>query len=106
MSEFRLEDLAAIIRERTASNGEKSYTRSLLDAGMGRIAKKFGEESVEAVIAAMQGDRGALISESADVFYHLLVMLQAADIALPEVMEELRRRTFNSGIEEKMSRGS
>lgn len=104
MNEFKLEDLAAIIRERTSSSAENSYTKSLLDAGMGRVAKKFGEEAVEAVIAAIQADRSALISESADVLYHLLVVLQSADIPLSEVLAELERRTSRSGIEEKNSR--
>ncbi len=104
MSEFKLEDLADIIRERTSSSAEKSYTKSLLDAGMGRVAKKFGEEAVEAVIAAVQADRNALVSESADVLYHLLVVLHAANIPLSDVLAELERRTSRSGIEEKNSR--
>lgn len=104
MSQFSLEDLALIIRDRSSASAEKSYTKSLLDAGMGRVAKKFGEEAVEAVIAAIEGDRSALVSETADVFYHLLVVLRAADIPLSDVMDELQRRTFKSGIEEKNSR--
>ncbi len=104
MAQFTLDDLARIIRERSSSSAEKSYTKSLLEAGMGRAAKKFGEEAVEAVIAAIQTDRAGLVSESADVLYHLLVVLQAADIPLADVLAELERRTSKSGLEEKNSR--
>ncbi len=115
VTSFTLDSLATIIRERTAASAEISYTRSLLQAGMGRMTKKFGEEAVEAVIAAMQHDlastnedkitgRTALISESADVLYHLLVLLQGAGICVQDVMEELERRTMRSGHAEKASR--
>ncbi len=104
MAQFTLDDLARIIRERSSSSAENSYTKSLLEAGMGRAAKKFGEEAVEAVIAAIQADRAGLVSESADVLYHLLVVLQAADIPLADVLAELERRTSKSGLEEKNSR--
>jgi phosphoribosyl-ATP pyrophosphohydrolase len=106
MSRFSLDDLAAIVAARSGSTAEQSYTKSLLDAGPARAAKKFGEEAVEAVIAAMQGDRTALIKESADVLYHLVVLLRARDISLDEVMEELQRRTGQSGHAEKAGRGS
>jgi phosphoribosyl-ATP pyrophosphohydrolase len=106
MSRFSLDDLAAIIAARAGSTAEQSYTKSLLEAGASRAAKKFGEEAVEAVIAAIEGDRTALIKESADVLYHLIVLLRARDISLQEVMEELQRRTGQSGHAEKAGRGS
>jgi phosphoribosyl-ATP pyrophosphohydrolase len=106
MSRFSLDDLAAIIATRAGSTAAQSYTKSLLEAGPSRAAKKFGEESVEAVIAAIEGDRTALIKESADVLYHLVVLLRSRDISLDEVMEELKHRTAQSGHAEKAGRGS
>jgi phosphoribosyl-ATP pyrophosphohydrolase len=106
MSRFSLDDLAAIIATRAGSTAAQSYTKSLLEAGPSRAAKKFGEESVEAVIAAIEGDRIALIKESADVLYHLVVLLRSRDISLDEVMEELKHRTAQSGHAEKAGRGS
>jgi phosphoribosyl-ATP pyrophosphohydrolase len=106
MSRFSLDDLAAIVAARAGSTAEQSYTKSLLEAGPTRAAKKFGEEAVEAVIAGIEGDRGALIRESADVLYHLVVLLRARDISLDEVMNELERRTAQSGHAEKAGRGS
>ena len=70
------------------------------------IARKFGEEAVEAVVAALAQDRGELIGEAADVLFHLLVMLAEKDVTLTEVMAELDRREGVSGLEEKASRSS
>jgi len=106
MTEFTLDDLAALIRSRRNDSASTSYTKTLLDAGTPRIAKKFGEEAVETVIAAMEGDRRALINEAADTVYHLLVMLEARDISLTEVLHELERRTQQSGLAEKAARGA
>jgi phosphoribosyl-ATP pyrophosphohydrolase len=104
MSDFTLEDLAAIIAKRAEASAETSYTKSLLAAGPARAAKKLGEEAIETVIAAIEGEREALVSESADLLYHLLVVLEARGVALGEVMAELGRRTRQSGHEEKASR--
>ncbi|HKH80338.1 MAG TPA: phosphoribosyl-ATP diphosphatase [Methylovirgula sp.] len=104
MSDFSLHDLAAIIAERAGANADASYTKSLLDGGPARAAKKMGEEAVEAVIAAVEGNRDALVHESADLLYHLLVVLQSRGISLSEVLAELERRTRQSGHEEKASR--
>jgi phosphoribosyl-ATP pyrophosphohydrolase len=104
MSDFSLQDLAAIIAERAGASAESSYTKSLLDGGPARAAKKMGEEAIEAVIAAIEGEREALVNESADLLYHLLVVLQSRGIALSEVLAELERRTRRSGHEEKASR--
>ncbi|MGJ0397493.1 MAG: phosphoribosyl-ATP diphosphatase [Methylocystis sp.] len=103
---FTLDELAALIRSRRNDSASTSYTKTLLDAGMSKIAKKFGEEAVEAVIAAVEGDRRALINEAADTFYHLLVMLEAREIALDDVLRELERRTQQSGLAEKAGRGA
>ena len=103
---FTLDDLAALIKARRNDSASTSYTKTLLDAGMARIAKKFGEEAVETVIAAMDGDRSALVNEAADTLYHLLVMLEARDISLDDVLRELERRTKQSGLAEKAARGA
>jgi len=104
MTGFTLETLAELIAARAASTAEKSYTKSLLDAGPSRAAKKMGEEAVETVIAAIEGDRQALISESADLVYHLMVLFQTCGIALSDVLAELEKRTVQSGHEEKAHR--
>ncbi|MBV1702812.1 MAG: phosphoribosyl-ATP diphosphatase [Hyphomicrobiales bacterium] len=104
MTDFSLQSLADLIDDRATSVRNASYTRNLLDAGVEKCAKKFGEEAIELVIAAVGSDKKAIILESADVLYHLLVVLQANGIALQDVMVELQRRTAQSGIEEKASR--
>jgi phosphoribosyl-ATP pyrophosphohydrolase len=101
---FTLDDLAAIVAARARSTAEASYTRSLLDAGPARAAKKLGEEAVELVIAAMEGEPRAIVAESADVLYHLVVVLEQHGVALADVLAELERRTARSGHEEKASR--
>lgn len=101
---FDLYDLAKLIAARAQADADKSYTKSLLEAGAPRIAKKFGEEAVEAIIAALKKDRNELKMEAADVLYHLLVLLQDGGVSLQDVVEELARRTQQSGLEEKASR--
>jgi len=103
---FTLDDLAKIIRARREASLEASYTRSLLEAGPPRIAKKFGEEAVETVIAALGDDKVALKGEIADLLYHLLVLMESRGVALPEVLAELERRTTQSGVAEKASRSA
>jgi phosphoribosyl-ATP pyrophosphohydrolase len=102
---FSLDDLAAIIASRSDAGAEKSYTRSLLEKGPRGAARKFGEEAVELVIAAIDEDDRATCAEAADVLYHLLVLLKTRGISLAEVLNELERRTARSGHEEKASRG-
>ncbi|MBN9444701.1 phosphoribosyl-ATP diphosphatase [Bosea sp. (in: a-proteobacteria)] len=104
MTGFTLADLEARVAERAAASPEESWTAKLLAAGPERAAKKFGEEAVEAVIAAVKGDRAELIAESADVLYHLLVVLRARDVALQDVLSQLEARTARSGLAEKAAR--
>jgi phosphoribosyl-ATP pyrophosphohydrolase len=104
MSTFTLSDLEARVNERAQGSPESSYTRQLLDKGTAHCAKKFGEEAVEAALAAVAEDRGRLIAESADVLYHLLVLLKARGITLAEVEALLATRQKKSGLEEKASR--
>jgi len=106
VTRFTLDDLAAIISARANANAAASYTKSLLDAGTARAAKKLGEEAVEVVIAVMEGDAQAITRESADLLYHLLVILHQSGISLDDVYAELKRRTGQSGHAEKATRGA
>ena len=101
---FTLDDLESFLAVRAQASPEESYTAKLIAKGPAHAAKKLGEEAVEAVIAAVEGDRKALVMESADVLYHLLVVLRARGVALQDVLDELRRRTAQSGLQEKASR--
>jgi phosphoribosyl-ATP pyrophosphohydrolase len=104
MSTFTLSDLEAIIAARAQAGAESSYTRKLLDRGAAHCAKKFGEEAVETVIAAVGEDKAHFTAECADTLYHLLVLLKARGVALAEVEALLQQRTKMSGLEEKASR--
>src|SRR3954466_11359310 len=104
MTEFTIHDLEKRVQERSLASADVSYTRKLLDKGVAQCAKKFGEEAVEAVLAAVGEDRERVIAESADVLYHLFVMLQARGVKLAEVEALLETRTKKSGLEEKASR--
>jgi phosphoribosyl-ATP pyrophosphohydrolase/phosphoribosyl-AMP cyclohydrolase len=84
--------LARTIADRGRLRPAGSYTASLLDAGIGRIAQKVGEEAVETVVAATSQDTARLMSETADLFYHLLVLLEAKNVPLDRVFEELAQR--------------
>ncbi len=105
MTEFTLADLARIVAERASSGDPGSYTAKLIGGGVSRCAKKFGEEAVEAALAAVGEDDAALTSEAADVLYHLVVMLEARGVGLAGVMAELQRRTAETGLAEKARRG-
>src|ERR1700753_2920046 len=104
MSRFSLHDLVSIIDARAASGGEASYTRKLLDKGPEHCAKKFGEAAVETVSAAVGTNRDHLVAESADVLFHLLVLLKSRGVTLAEVEAVLGQRTSMSGLEEKAAR--
>jgi phosphoribosyl-ATP pyrophosphohydrolase len=104
MTQFSLSDLEAIIARRATSGDPDSWTARLMNAGMERAARKLGEEAVETVIAAVSGKRDAVVSESADLLYHWLVVLAIAGVPLAEVMRELEKRTARSGLAEKRSR--
>ncbi|WP_298567634.1 phosphoribosyl-ATP diphosphatase [uncultured Aliiroseovarius sp.] len=99
-----LDTLAATIEVRKGADPDSSWTARLLAKGPEKCAEKFGEEAVEAIIAAVKGDRENLTAEAADVLYHLLVMLAARDVALADVLAELERREGTSGIAEKVAR--
>jgi len=103
---FSLEDLERIVAERGRSGAPDSWTAKLFAKGIDKAAQKMGEEAVEAVIAAIRGDRAALVAESADLLYHWLVVLAVSGVPLSEVMAELEARTSRSGIAEKASRSA
>ena len=104
MTEFSLSDLERIVRERAHSGDPESWTVKLFARGIDKAAQKLGEEAVETVIAAVKGDRQGLVSESADLIYHWLVVLGIAGVPLDEVLKELESRTGRSGVAEKASR--
>ncbi len=96
--------LAALIRSRRSDTSAKSYTSQLLTAGTERCAKKFGEEAVELIIAAMASDDRAVKAEAADVLYHLLVLLESRQIPFDDVLKVLDGRMGTSGLDEKAAR--
>lgn len=104
MTEFSLRDLEAIVASRANSGDPDSWTAKLIGKGMNKAAQKLGEEAVETVIAATSNDSEGLVSESADLLYHWLVVLNIAGVSLADVMAELENRTSTGGIEEKRSR--
>lgn len=104
MTAFSLSDLEAIVAKRANATPEESWTAKLVAGGQAKAAKKLGEEAIEAVMAAVLSDRENLTYESADLLYHLMVVLKIADIPLQDVMRELERRTAQTGLNEKASR--
>lgn len=94
-----------VIRERKANPSENSYTASLMGKGIDKVLKKVGEEATELVVAGKGGVRQEIVYETADLFFHALVLLGFYDIEPEEVYGELRRRFGVSGVEEKASRG-
>lgn len=106
MATDTLERLEATIRVRRHATADRSYTRQLLDGGPIRCAKKFGEEAVEVVIAAIHQDDAALKAEAADLLYHLLVLLEVRGVPLADVLAVLDARTGVSGVDEKAARGA
>jgi phosphoribosyl-ATP pyrophosphohydrolase/phosphoribosyl-AMP cyclohydrolase len=96
-AESVLEELETIIRERRQQMPEESYTSKLFGLGTPRIAQKVGEEAVEIVIAALQHDQDSLKEESADLLYHLLVLLQDQGLSLSDVTAALKKRMTKPG---------
>lgn len=87
-----LEELQYIIRDRKLNPSEQSYTTKLFNLGIAKIAQKVGEEAVETVIEAMKPDKELLKQESADLLFHLLVLLEASDTSLDDVVDVLKKR--------------
>lgn len=106
MSSFTLADLERIVAARAKASPAESWTARLLAGGPEKAAKKLAEEAIETALAVVSQDKAAVTAESADVLYHLMVVLAAREIALADVMAELERRTAESGLAEKASRTS
>ncbi|HET9651134.1 MAG TPA: phosphoribosyl-ATP diphosphatase [Usitatibacter sp.] len=104
MDDDVLARLEKTIAARRAADPGTSYVASLNAKGLDAILKKVGEEAVEAVIAGKQGDRAAVVHETADLWFHCLVMLAWHGVPVAEVLAELERREGRSGLEEKASR--
>ena len=99
-----LSRLEQVIKDRRVASPEESYVASLVARGLPVIARKLGEEAVEAVVAALTDNREELIGEAADVLFHLLVLLAEKGIPLATVLAELDQREGMSGLAEKASR--
>ena len=89
---YFLSELERRIAARRTADPQASYSRRLMDKGLPKVAQKVGEEAVETVIAALAEDKAALCNESADLLYHLLVLLQCKEVALAEVIAVLKQR--------------
>ncbi len=99
-----LDRLWSVVMSRRTADPSVSHSARLLSRGTTKVAQKFGEESVECLIEAVAGNRDAVVAESADVLYHLIVLWVASGIRPEEVWEELKRREGISGIAEKAAR--
>ena len=100
-----LRQLADVLESRKSDDPATSYVASLYDKGIDAILKKVGEEATETVIAAKDGDRDKIIYETADLWFHSLVMLAHCGLGPDDVLKELERRFGLSGLEEKAARG-
>ena len=99
-----LEKLAEVIEARKTVAADKSYVASLFEKGMNTILKKIGEEAAETIVAAKEEDDSQLVYETADLWFHTLVMLSARGLGPGDVLAELERRFGMSGLEEKAAR--
>ena len=104
MSDNVLVKLAEILESRKNADPSTSYVASLYDKGLDEILKKIGEEATETVIAAKSGEKTAIIHETADLWFHTLVMLAQQGLSPDDVLSELSRRFGLSGLEEKTKR--
>lgn len=99
-----LQQLAEVLEQRKQGPADKSYVASLYNKGLDSILKKIGEEATETVIAAKDGDKQQIIYETADLWFHCMVMLAHLDLGPDDVLQELQRRFGLSGLEEKARR--
>ena len=104
MTAHFLDELYEVIASRKGGDPEESYTAKLFEGGLGRMAGKIGEEATEVIVAALRETPDHVISESADLLYHLLVLWAEQGIKPEEVFAELESRAGTSGIEEKEAR--
>ena len=99
-----LKDLQAVLEQRKQASPDSSYVASLYAKGLDAILKKIGEEATETVMAAKDGDRERIVYETADLWFHTLVMLSQQGLSHEDVLSELARRFGLSGLEEKAGR--
>jgi phosphoribosyl-ATP pyrophosphohydrolase len=99
-----LAKLEAIVHARRGADVDSSYIAKRLQQGTEKIAQKLGEEAVETVIAAMKRDKAEIISESADLLFHWLLLIADGGVSVAEVMDELSKREGTSGLDEKARR--
>ena len=99
-----LEQVAQILEERKLESAEKSYVASLYANGLDSILKKIGEEATETVIAAKDGNKKQIVYETADLWFHCLVLLAHQNLGPNDILQELQRRFGLSGLEEKAQR--
>ncbi|MEI6542089.1 MAG: phosphoribosyl-ATP diphosphatase [Methylococcales bacterium] len=99
-----LQQLAEILEQRKLESAEKSYVASLYAKGINTILKKIGEEAAETIIAAKDGDKQQIIYETADLWFHCMVLLADQGLGPEDVLNELQRRFGLSGLEEKAQR--
>ncbi len=99
-----LTQLARVLEDRKLQPAEKSYVASLYDKGLDAILKKIGEEATETVIAAKNGDNSQIVYETADLWFHCLVLLAHQGLHPDDVLHELQRRFGLSGLDEKARR--
>lgn len=104
MSNFSLQDLEAIINDRASVTDGSSWTAKLVSSGIEKASKKLGEEAIETIVAANAESADNVTAESADLLYHLLVVLHMRGIKIDDVLAELSARTIQSGIAEKAGR--
>ena len=101
-----LDELYRVIKSRKGADPETSYTAQLFDGGVEKIARKIGEESTEVIVSALRETPAHVVSESADLLYHLMVLWAEQDITPEDVYDELASRAGTAGVEEKASRDS
>lgn len=99
-----LNQLAQVLEARKTQPGDKSYVASLYEKGTNAILKKIGEEATEVVIAAKDGDKAQIIYETADLWFHSMVLLAQQNLHPNDILEELQRRFGLSGLDEKAQR--
>jgi len=104
MSANTLEKLAAVLEQRKGADPDSSYVAKLYSKGLDAILKKIGEEATETVMAAKDGDADKIVYETADLWFHTLVLLAQQGLGPQDVLAELDRRFGLSGLEEKASR--
>ena len=101
-----LQQLALVLEQRKQHAAEQSYVASLYAKGLDHILKKIGEEAAETIIAAKDGDKNKIVYETADLWFHCMVLLAQQELGPQDVINELQRRFGLSGLQEKAQRGA